>query len=376
MAPNRPKSEAPKTPKAETLSVKLPDSPAEKAKSNEAELKAAIQKPAARKIEVLTGLKPTEMSDFEKFAAAVKGIIAFISGDKEGMEEVKNLFLKAGANKDELWGVMNDGRQEEFDPPPPPEEEDFSNPDGKEMSRAKKDPWNPEQIGLSREKAWGQRKVAEKAVRETEKQKLTPYLKEAEQKYGVPSSTILAIVAKESSMNPLAQHPKSKASGFAQAISSTAKEFLSYLKSQGEKIPPEGVFNPRIGILLTAWYIRKNIDTVSAAVKKRSATFSHNKKTFTIPVAESARFDASNVTAVYMCHNSGPSGYLAQCNMIEAQKSGDPEAISRANDALFGFQKIVKNGRPDWQNRAAYAKEVAAVAWNISELTKTEKQST
>lgn len=410
------KIEMPQTgaPEAPTLKNKKLKERAEKvdaAKEKEAALKSSIQTPAQRKIEVLAGIKPDEMTDFDKLAAAVKGIIAFLSGDKEGMEEVKNLFLKAGANKDELWGVMNDGRQDESDPTPPPEEEEtFSTPDGKEMSRAKRDAWNPEQFGLERKKAFGQRYVAEKALRETEKQKLSPYLEEAERKYNVPRTTILAIVAKESSMNPLAEHKyavkdkngkpildaktgkprtRTNARGFAQAISSTMNE---YRRETGQANADP--FDPRTGILLTAWYIRKNINTIQAAVKKGSVTFSHKvfadvvkerayakehntkmrklpEKKYTIPVTSEALFDADNVEAVYLCHNSGPSGYLAQCYLKEALKRGDPEEIKYATAALFEFQQEVLKGRSDWQNRGDYARQVAAVAWNINELTKT-----
>ncbi len=404
---------SPVTPKAAVEASKLPKSAAEKAHEQEAQLKESIQKPAQRKIEVLTGLKPDEYTDFDKFAAAVKGVIAFLSGDKEGMEEVKNYFIKAGANKDELTGFMHDGDDQDdgitVPPLPPAKEEKVSNPDKPEMSKIERDEWNPEQLGLNRETAWKKRGEAQFALRETEKQNLTPYLEEAEREYHVPRSTILAIILKESSMNTKAGHKEDvidrrtgkkvgervNAKGFAQAISRTGNEFFEHLKNKGETIPPEGLYHPRIGVLLTAWYIRNNIDYVSKIAKKGTVTFSHcqyedvvkerewakqnhkkmrklKEKKYTIPVSSAALFDSNDVEAIYLCHNSGPNGYLAQCYLKEAQKRGDPEEIKYATEALFIFQQEIKKGRSDWQNRGDYAKQVAAVAWNITEINKTQ----
>ena len=177
---------------------------------------------------------------------------------------------------------------------------------------------------------------------------------------------------------------RTNARGFPQAISSTANEFKGEFEKNGGTWPKEGVFNPRIGVLLTAWYIKQNMDLVQRCVAKGSVTFAHKlfsekgekgrkDKKFTIPVSKNALISADNVEAIYLCHNSGPNGYLAQCYLKEALARGDAEEIKFATEALFEFQQEQLKGRPDWQNRGQYAKEVAAVAYNINEIYKNQK---
>lgn len=82
------------------------------------------------------------------------------------------------------------------------------------------------------------------------------YVKEAEDKFNVPSHIIFAIMYLESGFKATAKNKYSGAAGLGQFIPSTWKSFLS----ANPEFAGMNQFDPRASIFATAWYCRQNAD--------------------------------------------------------------------------------------------------------------------
>lgn len=343
-------------------------------------LQGQISSESTRKIEVLTGINLDGLlGDVTQLATAIEGISAFFEGKNDRMQELERLFEPLGVDRDEIEATLNNAASNEEEDAPAEHVEEQNYSDESAQSKPKKLPWQPSKKSIDYKTSWNQRYIALRAKERIDEQKLMPYLIEAEKKYGIPVSTLVAIMMKESSMNPLAKNKKSNARGLAQVMRGTLADYktdveaeVASKKARGIAIDPRDLnfdpFNPRTGIMITAWHARKRIREVENAVARGKCIVRINGEKKEIPVNASALIDLSDVESIYITHNSGSAGYLAYRNMLVAEESGDPKKIAAAKELLFGFQRIPRKGKPDWQNRAHYARQVAEVAYHWQSL--------
>lgn len=350
-------------------------------------LQTAIGAEAGKKIQELTGLNPKNLlGDFDEIGKAITEVMSIFKSKDEDPEKVVDLFGPLGVDADTMQYVMTDPENfKEADAPqgaldeeefPQEEDEDLQMSVDVERSLPQAPKWQPSKQNLDRKTSRNQRYIAEKASKSIKEKNYMPFFEKAAKDYGLSTSVLVAFAMKESSMNPLRVNAESKATGLAQVIPSTLREYRAKVDPKADPKDPE------TGIRIIAYLAHNAIKSVHNMVIAGTATFRVKKRdprfpdrkdkfirtTFTCKTKPEYEIKADDVMSLYVTHNSGVAGYIAYKNYESALATGDAAQIAEAKKGLQYWQEDIKNGKEGWIRRANYARETAEVAYHWNDL--------
>lgn len=169
-------------------------------------------------------------------------------------------------------------------------------------------------------------------------------LPEASAKYNIPVETLVAMISKESSWNPLVENDHSSAAGLAQGMVDTMR---SYRAQTGN--PDADAKNPHDAIMMAAWLARDSINTVEKYIQKGT-------------ISKAWHIEPSDVEKIYMTHNMGAWGYV-----LYAQYTDNPTQENFNKMRPWQREKI--GSQFGYEKRANYASAVAEVAYHYADIT-------